>query len=143
MLARQAEGKLRFLDVSHVKVHQDGSNPAGGQQNQAMERTKGGLNTKISAWVDGRGQAVSLSLAPEQHADVSVVQAAARPKLRGTITVADKGCASDGFRAQLRCWGEPRLHSAAPKPTQEYKLASGSLPKTAPGGKLVPKVETP
>jgi transposase len=105
VLARKAKGKLRFLDASHVKVHQDGSNPAGGQQNQAIGRTKGGLNTKISAWVEGCGQAVSLSLGPGQHADVSVAQSAARPKLRGTITVADKGYDSDGFRTQLRRWG--------------------------------------
>ena len=55
--------------------------------------------------MDGGGQAVSLSLAPGQHADVSVAQSAARPKLRGTITVADKGYDSDGFRAQLGRWG--------------------------------------
>jgi transposase len=35
-----------FLDSTHVKVHADGSNPAGGQVSQAMGRTKGGLNTK-------------------------------------------------------------------------------------------------
>jgi hypothetical protein len=51
VLARNAQGKLRFLDASHVKVHQDASNPAGGQQNQAIGRTKGGFNIKISAWV--------------------------------------------------------------------------------------------
>jgi transposase len=105
VLARQAKGKMRFLDASHVKVHQDASNPAGGGQNQVIGRTKGGLNTKISAWVDGRGRAVGLSLAPGQHADVSVAQAAACPKLRGTITVADKAYNSDEFRAQLRRWG--------------------------------------
>ena len=49
VLARNAQGKLRFLDASHVKVHQDASNPAGGQQNQAIGRTKGGLNTKVNA----------------------------------------------------------------------------------------------
>jgi len=49
---RKAKGRLRFLDTSHVKVHQDGSNSASGQQNQAMGRIKGGLNTKLSAWVD-------------------------------------------------------------------------------------------
>lgn len=105
VLARNAQGRLRFLDASHVKVHQDASNPAGGQQNQAIGRTKGGLNTKVNAWVDGHGRAVSLSLAPGQHADVCVAQTAARPPLRGTITVADKGYDSDGFRAQLRRWG--------------------------------------
>jgi len=105
LLARQAQGQLRFLDTSHVKVHQDASNPAGGQQSQAIGRTKGGRNTKVQAWVEARGRAVSLGLAPGQHADVSVAQTAARPALRGTITVADKGYDSDGFRAQLRRWG--------------------------------------
>jgi len=119
LLARQAQGKLRFLDASHVKVHQDASPPAGGQQNQAIGRTKGGLNTKVNAWVDGRGRAVSLSLAPGQHPDVCVAQTAARPQLRGTITVADKGYDSDGFREQLRRWGSrscipPRCNRLTP-----------------------------
>ena len=30
-----------FIDSTHVKVHADGSNPAGGQASQAMGRTKG------------------------------------------------------------------------------------------------------
>ena len=105
VLGRTAQGKLRFVDTSHVKVHQDGSNPAGGQENQAIGRTKGGLNTKISDWVEGTGRAVSLSVAPGQHADVSIAQSAGHPRLRGTITVADKGYDSDGFRKQLRRWG--------------------------------------
>jgi hypothetical protein len=41
-----------FVDSTHVKVHADGSNPAGGQAPQAMGRTKGGLNTKIHAVVN-------------------------------------------------------------------------------------------
>jgi len=105
VLSRQAHGRLRFLDASHVKVHQDGSNPAGGRQNQAIGRTKGGLNTKVNAWVDSHGRAVSLSLAPGQRADVCVAKTSARPSLRGCITVADRGYDSDGFREQLRCWG--------------------------------------
>ena len=119
VLARKAQGKLRFLDASHIKVHQDASNPAGGQQNQAIGRTKGGLNTKLSAWVDGQGRAVSLSVAPGQAADVNIAQAATRPPLQGTTTVADKGYDSDGFRAQLRRWGSgacipPRCNRLSP-----------------------------
>src|SRR5262249_23009677 len=45
-----------FVDSTHVKVHADGSNPAGGQAAQAMGRTKGGLNTKIHALVNARSQ---------------------------------------------------------------------------------------
>ena len=47
-----------FVDSTHVKVHADGSNPAGGQAALAMGRTKGGLNTKIHALVNARSQAL-------------------------------------------------------------------------------------
>jgi transposase len=120
VLTQKAQGKLRFLDSSHVKVHQDASNPAGGQQNQAIGRTKGGLNTKVNAWVDGRGRAVYLSLAPGQQADVCVAQTAAHPPLRGTITVADKGYDSDGFRALLQHWGS---HACIPPRCNRLKPA--------------------
>jgi len=127
VLARKAKGKLRFLDASHIKVHQDASNPAGGQQNQAIGRTKGGLNTKLSAWVDGRGKAVSLSLAAGPKADVMVAQEAARPRLGGTTTVADKGYDSDGFREQLKQWGSqscipPRSNRKQPSARQRHKV---------------------
>jgi transposase len=106
VLARRARGVLRFLDASHIKVHQDASNPAGGQQNQAIGRTKGGLNTKLTAWVEGWGRAVVLHLAPGQRADVRAVQEAAWPRgLRGKRVVADKGYDSDGLRAELRRHG--------------------------------------
>ena len=101
VLACKAKGVLRFLDASHVKVHQDASNPAGGQQNQAMGRTKGGLNTKVSAWVDGAGRAVWLTLAAGQQADVKVAQQS-WPPIKGCTTVADKGYDSDAFRKKLR-----------------------------------------
>jgi transposase len=103
VLARRARGTLRLLDASHIKVHQDASNPAGGQAMQAMGRTKGGLNTKLLAWVDARGRAVQVTLAAGQRADVRAASEAPWPKrLRATIAVADKGFDSDAFRAQLR-----------------------------------------
>jgi len=104
-LARGAQGRLRFLDASHIKVHQDASNPAGGQQKQAIGRTKGGLNTKLSAWVDGGGRAISVSLAAGQQADTTIAQTSGRPQLRGMITVADKGYDSDEFREELQRYG--------------------------------------
>ena len=102
VLSRQAKGRLRFLDASHIKVHQDGANPAGGQQNQAIGRIKGGLNTKLTAMVDTRGRALSLSLAPGQSADVKVA-APGLPKLQTQVViVADKAYNSNAFRSYLR-----------------------------------------
>jgi transposase len=111
-LARAATGTLRFVDASHIKVHQDASNPAGGQQNQAIGRTKGGLNTKLTAWVDTAGRALVVNLAPGQRADVRVVHETVWPRgLRGKTVVADKGYDSDPSRALIRQQGG---HSCIP-----------------------------
>jgi hypothetical protein len=64
LLSRRAEGRVRFIDGSHVKCHQFATNPAGGQSAQAIGRTKGGLNTKICALVEGRGRLMAAAIAP-------------------------------------------------------------------------------
>lgn len=101
VLSRRAQGTLRHLDCSHIKLHQHGTNPAGGQQAQAMGRTKGGLNTKLTALVDRHGRAVAVSLAPGPRHDLYAVE----PVLactRGLRVVADKGFDTDRFRQRLR-----------------------------------------
>lgn len=103
VLSRQARGTLRFLDASHIKVHQDASNPAGGQQNQAIGRTKGGINTKLTAWMDSGGRVIQVNLTPGQRTDVRAVAESPWPQgLRGKVVVADKGYDSDGFRAAVQ-----------------------------------------
>lgn len=83
LLTIGAEGERRHLDCSHIRLHQHGANPPGGQAAQAMGRTKGGLNTKLSAVVDARGRTVGLSLAPgqqhDQHAVIPVLDCAPSP----------------------------------------------------------------
>jgi transposase len=99
-LAAKAAGQLRHLDCSHIKLHQHAANPRGGQAAQEMGRTKGGLNTKLSARVDARGRAVAVSLAPgpmnDQYAVLPVLARARRCRV-----VADKGFDSDVFRRRL------------------------------------------
>ena len=63
-----------FVDSTHVKVHADGSNPAGGQPPQAMGRTKGGLNTKIHAVVNTHSQAIVIAVSSGNEADTSLWQ---------------------------------------------------------------------
>jgi transposase len=93
-------GNLRFIDSTHVKVHQDGSNPAGGQQGQDMGKTKGGLNTKIHAGVDKKGNPEVLILGPGQEADISVAEEIVSSMDMEKLA-ADKGYDSDAFRAWL------------------------------------------
>jgi transposase len=100
VLARKAEGRLRHLDCSHIKLHQHAANPPGGQAAQAIGRTKGGLNTKLSAVVEARGRVVAVSLAPGQMNDQYAVLPVL-PPTRHCCVVADKGFDSDVFRRRL------------------------------------------
>jgi transposase len=119
LLADKAKGFLRHLDATHIKVHQHGCNPAGGQQNQAIGRTKGGLNSKLTALVDGHGRALQLHLAPGQRADIRAVEDLT--PIHGYRVVADKGYDCDEFRQRLSDTGNthcipPRAGRKAPAP---------------------------
>src|ERR1022692_3167808 len=105
-----AEGELRHIDCSHIKLHQDGTNPRGGQATQAIGRTKGGINTKVAEMGDGQGRAVALGLAAGQRHDLYAVEPLL-PCLRRYRAVADKGFDADTFRARL-C----RQHESARRP---------------------------
>ena len=100
-LGEEATGTLRFLDSSHVKVHAHGANPQGGQQAQAMGRTKGGLNTKIHAVVDNRGRPVAVVLTAGQASDVAVAPMLLRSVSAGCCLIADKAYDTNAFRALL------------------------------------------
>jgi len=100
LVARNAKGELRYLDCSHIKLHQDGANPRGGQALQAIGRTKGGINTKLAAIVERSGRAVALGLAPGQRHDLYAVEPLL-PCLRRHRAVADKAFDADSFRVRL------------------------------------------
>ena len=94
-----AQGQLRHLDATHIKLHQDGANPAGGQCFQAIGRTKGGLNTKLTALVDGRGRALHVRLDAGQRSDFHVAEEIAPPA--GKRVIADKGYDSARLRTHF------------------------------------------
>jgi transposase len=100
LVARRPVGRLRCIDCSHIKLHQHGANPRGGQAAQAMGRTKGGLNTKLAAVVEGRGRAVALGLVAGQRHDLHAIDPLV-PRLRRYHAVGDKGFDADTFRARL------------------------------------------
>ena len=99
-LTRRAQGVLRHMDCSHIKLHQDGTNPVGGQLAQSIGRTKGGLNTKLAAIVDQHGRAVAVILAPGPQHDLLAVAPLLRC-VRHHRVVADKGFDADSFRTRL------------------------------------------
>lgn len=120
LVATRATGRLRHLDCSHIKLHQDGANPRGGQAAQAIGRTKGGINTKLAAIVEGRGRAVALGVTAGQRHDLVAVE----PLLtciRHHRAVADKGFDADTFRARL-CRQQTRI-CIPPKRTRRWSVA--------------------
>jgi transposase len=100
-LAREATGELRHLDCSHIKLHQHGANPAGGQAFQAIGRTKGRINAKLAAVVDAHGRAINLCLAPGQQHDLKAVLPLVGV-LRNKHAVADRGFDADTFHSTLQ-----------------------------------------
>lgn len=104
LLSRHAEGRVRFIDGSYVKCHQFATNPAGGQSAQAIGRTKGGLNTKICALVEGRGRLMAVAIAPGQTYEVEA-SAPLLETLRHVLLVGDKGFDSDALRRQMLAQG--------------------------------------
>ena len=104
LLSRHAVGCVRFVDGSHIKLHQFGTNPAGGQSAQAIGRTKGGLNTKLCALVEGEGRLMAAVVAPGQTYKVE----AATPlleNLKAVLLVGDKGFDADVLRQKLLAQG--------------------------------------
>jgi transposase len=101
LLSADPCGTIRSIDCTHIKVHQDGSNAAGGASAQTVGKTKGGSNTKLAAVVDGLGRATGLALAAGSRHDLRVI-AALIDKLAGCRVVGDRGFDAASFRQQLR-----------------------------------------
>ncbi len=80
----------RQVGAVTVKVHADGSNPAGGQAPQAMGRTKGGLNTKIHAVVNAHSQAIVIAVSSGNEADISLAEGLTECLPKDSTLIGDK-----------------------------------------------------
>lgn len=104
LLAGRVRNKVRLIDGTHVPVHQCAAHPAGGAAAQAMDKTRGGRNTKIMAATEGRGLPVSLLVVEGQAYEGHHVTALL-PDPKGVRIVGDKGFDSDKLRRQLHDLG--------------------------------------
>ena len=137
VLARNAQGKLRFLDASHVKVHQDASNPAGGHWTHQR-------------WAEHQDQCVGgrARTSGEFELGPRTARRCVRRADCGTSAIAwydyggRQGLRQRWFSRAVAALGQSPLHSTSLQPTQTCGLASWSLQETAQGGKLVSTIET-
>jgi transposase len=103
-LSRRAKGCVRYVDGSHIKLHQFACNPAGGQNAQAIGRTKRDLNTKLCALVEGQGRLMAALVVPGQTYEVEAAAPLLRT-LKRVLLVGDKGFDASALRQQLRVQG--------------------------------------
>jgi len=100
LLTAEACGMMRSVDCTHIKVHQDASNAAGGAGAQAIGKTKGGSNTKLAVIVDGLGRAVGLNLVAGNRHDLRAVEPL-MDQFSGFMAIADRGFDAKAFREKL------------------------------------------
>lgn len=101
VFSRNRQRILRFIDASHLKVHQDAHGGRGDKELQAIGHTRGGTNSKLHAMVDGKGRLARAVLTAGQVGDMEI-----GPELVKGVgevrIVGDKDCDSKAIR-QASC----------------------------------------
>jgi transposase len=107
---------IHFVDSTVVRAHQHAAGARGGQEGEALGRSRGGFSTKLHVRADRRGKPLVLLVTAGQRHDqtqfVPLMQAGAvrrvgrgRPRRRPGRVVGDKGYSSRAIRRYLRRHG--------------------------------------
>ncbi|MEM7010651.1 MAG: IS5 family transposase [Verrucomicrobiota bacterium] len=103
-LSKGAKGKLRFIDGSYIRVHQDGAPSLQRAEDECVGTSRGGRNSKLHALVDLHGRALKLIITPGSAHDIRAAPQLIA-NLHEAIVVADKGYDSAAFRSQITVAG--------------------------------------
>ena len=91
----------QMIDSTHVKAHRSAAGAKGGEQKQAVGRSRGGRNTKIHALADARGRLIAILLTGGEAHDCPVAErliCRVRPPKR---MLGDRAYDSAELRAEL------------------------------------------
>ena len=100
-LSEDADMENLSLDSTCVKVHES-ANGGGKTANKAIGRTRGGLNTKLHAIVDGLGNPVEFMLsAGNDHDSVHAVELLEKVTIRGSNVLADRAYGAKNIRTYI------------------------------------------
>lgn len=89
-----------MIDGSIIRAHQHAAGAIGGQENQALGRSKGGFSTKIHAKVDSFGLPLGFILTPGQEHEIKTAKALLSNEVSEYL-LADKAYDSNDFRTEL------------------------------------------
>ena len=101
VLSADADMENLSLDSTCIKVHES-ANGGGKTADKAVGRTRGGLNTKLHAIVDGLGNPVEFMLsAGNDHDSVHAVELLEKVEISGSNVLADRAYGAKTIRAYI------------------------------------------
>ena len=92
----------QMIDSTHVKAHRSASGGKGGEQNQAIGRSRGGRNTKIHAIGDAKGRLLSFILTDGEAHDCPLAEPLIEQIKPAKKLLADKAYDSTELRKKLK-----------------------------------------
>lgn len=119
-----------FIDGTIVRAHQHAAGARGGQQYEALGRSRGGFSTKIHMRAEGGGKPMAVVLSGGERHESLYVSAlleqgcirrsgAGRPRYRPELLVGDKGYSYPSVRSLLR---RRRIRAVIPRRKDQRPL---------------------
>ena len=95
-----SDDEYLMIDSSIMRIHQDGSNPKGGQMRQAMGKSRGGLSTKVHMACDALGYPLSCVITGGERHDATQAKTLLQRHLKeNSYALLDAGYDSDELRS--------------------------------------------
>lgn len=90
-----------MIDATIVRAHQHASGARGGQANQNLGRSSGGLSSKIHAKVDALGMPLEFIISPGQAHEINYAYDLLDSSVNCNYLLADRGYDSNDLRSEL------------------------------------------
>lgn len=100
--ARGRSDETQMIDSTHIKAHRSASGGKGGEQKQAIGRSRGGRNTKIHAVADAKGRLLSILLTGGEAHDCPFAERLIRRSDAAEKLLADRAYDSSELREWLK-----------------------------------------
>ena len=97
---KDADHEYHSIDATIVRAHQYAAGALGGQDKEALGRSRGGFSTKIHCKIDALGYPLRIILSGGEAADISYAEALVNNE-HCDYLLGDRGYDADFFRAAL------------------------------------------
>jgi hypothetical protein len=140
----QLDWDTHYVDGTVARAHQDATGAVGGQEHEALGRSRGGFSTKIHLRAEGGGKPVAFVLSGgERHESLYLGPllnlgrvrrtSAGRPRYRPAFVVGDRGYSYPSVRRALARRG---IRAVIPRRSDQrpWTVGTASIPRTIASG---------